>query len=78
MDLYYTPTCPACPKAKKIVRRVLKEYKDVKYRELNAFENQDKVMELGFNMVPTIVIDDEVWQSGVPDEEDLRSLLNKR
>ncbi|HEQ78769.1 MAG TPA: thioredoxin [Euryarchaeota archaeon] len=77
VDLYYTPQCPNCPAAKNIMRKLLKEFPNIEYRELNAFEHQDKAMELGFRMVPTIVIDGKIWHSGVPDEAKLREALSR-
>ena len=75
VELFYTPTCPNCPPAKNIVRRFIRGRKDIDYSELNAFDHQDRVMELGFRMVPTIVIDGKVWMSGVPTEDQLKKAL---
>ena len=72
IELFYNPTCHVCPKAKKLVKKLLKKYPDVEYIELNAFENQDRVRELGFDMVPTIVIDGKLWYSGMPDKKALK------
>lgn len=72
IELYYNPTCNVCPKAKKLVKKVLKKYPQVEYIEINAFENQDRVLELGFKRVPTIVIDGKVWHSGMPDKKALK------
>jgi glutaredoxin len=72
IELFYNPTCHVCPKAKKLVKKLLKKYPDVEYVELNAFENQDRVMALGFDMVPTIVIDGRLWHSGMPDKKALK------
>jgi small redox-active disulfide protein 1 len=72
IELFYNPTCTVCPRAKKLVKKVLKKYHDVEYVEINAFENQDRVLELGFQRVPTIVIDGKVWHSGMPDKTALK------
>jgi small redox-active disulfide protein 1 len=72
IELFYNPTCNVCPKAKKLLKKVLKKYPDVEYVEINAFENQDRVLELGFERVPTIVIDGKVWHSGMPDKKSLK------
>ncbi len=72
IELFYNPTCNVCPLAKKLVKKVLKKYPNVEYEEINAFENQDRVLELGFKIVPTIVIDGKVWHSGMPDKKALK------
>ena len=76
VELFYTPVCPNCPKAKAIVRPLVKDRKDIDYSELNAFDHQDRVMELNFKMVPTIVIDGKVWVSGIPDEDAFLKMIS--
>jgi glutaredoxin len=77
IELFYNPTCHVCPKAKKLVKKVLKKYPDVEYVELNAFEHQDRVMALGFEMVPTIVIDGQLWHSGMPDKKAFKNRIKQ-
>lgn len=72
IELFYNPTCNVCPKAMKLVKKLLKKYPEVEYLEINAFENQSRVMELGFQRVPTIVINGKVWHSGMPDKKALK------
>ncbi|UCG70176.1 MAG: thioredoxin family protein [Thermoplasmata archaeon] len=72
IELFYNPTCPICPRAKKLVKKVLKKYPQVEYDELNAYENQDRVMALGFETVPAIVIDGKLWHVGMPDKKALK------
>jgi small redox-active disulfide protein 1 len=71
IELFYNPTCPVCPLAKKMVKKVLKKYPEVEYVELNAFENQDRVIALGFQKVPAIVINGRLWHSGMPNKKAL-------
>ena len=77
IEVFYTPTCPNCPPAKAALRKFIKEHKEIEYSEINAYDHQDRVMELGFRMVPTIVVDGKVWMTGVPTEEQLKGLLSK-
>ena len=71
IELFYNPTCPICPSAKKLVKKVLKKYPQVEYVELNAFENQDRVIALGFGKVPAIAINGKLWHTGMPDKKAL-------
>jgi small redox-active disulfide protein 1 len=72
IELFYNPTCPKCSLAKKLVKKVLKKYPQVEYEEVNAFEHQDRVLELGFKTVPAIVINGNLWYTGVPNKKELK------
>ena len=75
IELFYNPSCPVCPKAKKLVKKILKKYPQVEYAEFNAFENQGRVVELGFQIVPAIVIDGKLWHTGMPDKKALKKVI---
>ena len=79
VELFYNPTCHVCPVAKKMVAKVLKKYPHVEYTETNAFEHQDRVLALGIQMVPTILIDGEIWHSGgMPDKKAFKKEIKGR
>ena len=79
VELFNNPTCHVCPLAKKMVARVLKTHPNVEYSEINAFENQDRVLALGIQMVPTILIDGEIWHSGgMPDKKAFKKEIKDR
>ncbi|UCE74520.1 MAG: thioredoxin family protein [Methanomassiliicoccales archaeon] len=75
IELFYNPGCPICPKAKKLVKKLLRKYPQVEYVELNAFEHQDRVIQLGFQAVPAIVIDGALWHVGIPDKKALKKKI---
>ncbi|UCE38279.1 MAG: thioredoxin family protein [Thermoplasmata archaeon] len=77
IELFYNPTCHVCPVAKKLVKKVLKKYPQVEYVELNAFEHQDRVLSLGFQRVPAIVIDGKLWHAGMPDKKALKKEIKR-
>lgn len=78
IEVFFNPTCPVCPHAKKLVKKVAKRYPEVQYEEVNAFENQERVMELGFETVPAIVIDGKLWHTGMPDKKALKKEIERR
>lgn len=79
VELFYNPTCHVCPLAKKMVAKVLRKFPAVEYEEVNAFENQDRVLALGFQMVPTVLIDGEIWHSGgMPDKKAFKREIKSR
>jgi glutaredoxin len=79
VELFYNPTCHVCPIAKKMVSKVLRKYSGVEYVELNAFEHQDRILALGIQMVPTILIDGEIWHSGgMPDKKAFKKRIKEQ
>ena len=51
----------------------------MEYTEINAFEHQDRVLALGFQAVPAIVIDGDLWHSGgMPDKKAFKKEIKGR
>lgn len=78
IELFYNPTSPVCSYAKKLVKKGLKKYPQIEYLEVNAFEHQDRVIELGFETVPVIAIDGKLWRGGMPDKISLRNEIKSK
>ncbi len=78
IEIFYNPTCPVCSHAKKLAKKVLKKYPQIEYFEVNAFEHQDRVIELGFETVPAIAIDGKLWHTGMPDKKSLRNEIKSK
>lgn len=70
--MFYTPTCPYCPGAKKLVREVAPSFgNSVEVEEVNAWEEQERTAKYGIMGVPAIVINGKVAFVGVPDRKAL-------
>ncbi len=70
--MFYTPTCPYCPAAKKLVKEVAPSFgNSVEVEEVNAWEHQDRTAKYGIMGVPAIVINGVVKFTGVPGRGDL-------
>lgn len=78
VELFYSPTCPDCPPVKKIFRKLLSEYPEVEYFEINVKENRKRAEELGLTHVPTIVIDGEIVFVEHVTEMEARAEIEKR
>jgi small redox-active disulfide protein 1 len=72
IEVFYTPTCPYCPMAKKVVKEVAPQFgSKVEVEEVNAWENQERTAQYGIMSVPAIVINGKVKFVGVPQKDDL-------
>jgi predicted DsbA family dithiol-disulfide isomerase len=78
IELFYSPTCPDCPPAKRIFRKLLAEYPEVEYIEINVKENLEKAREAGITHVPTIRFDGKIVFVEHVSEDEARKELEKR
>ncbi len=71
LELFFSPVCPHCPKAKVLVKEVASRYDDVEYIEVNTYteEGIKRGMSMQVMAVPTVAIDDEIRLVGWPFEE---------
>ncbi len=79
IKLLTSPRCPMCPKAKKVVERLVKEDKNVVAIELpvNTEEGFKTAMKFGIKFVPAIIVNDEHVIVGVPTLDELRKIVRK-
>ncbi len=78
VKLFTSPTCPYCPKAAEVVRKVVGE-EGIMALELpvNTDEGMREAIRFGIRAVPAVVVDDRYVFVGVPDERELKSLIRK-
>jgi small redox-active disulfide protein 1 len=74
LEIFYSPVCPYCPLARKMIREVAEKYPQLNVLEVNTYT--EKGIERGMSMqimaVPTVAIDDDIKLVGWPfTEEDL-------
>lgn len=71
LELFYSPVCPHCPKARVLVERIIKRYENVEYIEVNTYteEGIKRGMSMAVMAVPTVAVDDEIKLVGWPFEE---------
>jgi len=77
IELFYSPTCPYCPEAKRILREVLESIdREFHVDKVNVFspEGLERAKKYGILSVPTIIIENKHKLIGVPRKE---SLLGK-
>lgn len=71
LELFYSPVCPHCPKARILVENIIKRYENVEYVEVNTYteEGIKRGMSMEVMAVPTVAVDDEIKLVGWPFEE---------
>jgi len=79
IKLFTSPTCPACPKAKEVLKKLVEVCDDIKLDEIyvNNDEGLREALKYGVNAVPTIVINDRYVMVGVPDYDRLKGLIER-
>jgi len=79
VELFYSPTCPRCPKARETVIEVLgKVNRKVQFDEVNIFspEGLEKAEKYGVMAVPAIIINSRHKIVGIPAKDRLLRLIN--
>lgn len=80
LKLFTQPTCPKCPAAKELVKKI--EHKvNVEQHDIQTEDGLAEALEYGIMSTPSIVIidnDDDVlgeWRSEVPSLEELNKII---
>jgi thioredoxin 1 len=68
IELFYSPVCPHCPHARKLLADYKAENPEFEYTEVNTYteEGIDRGMTLKVMAVPCLVVDDEIKLVGWP------------
>jgi small redox-active disulfide protein 1 len=78
VKLFTSPTCPYCPRAAEVVRKVVGEEGVVALEfPVNTDEGMKEALKFGIRAVPAIVVNDEFIFVGVPDERELKMLIRR-
>jgi len=68
VELFYSPVCPHCPHARKLLAQYKEAHPGFEYTEVNTYTDEgiEKGMRLQVMAVPCLVVDDEIKFSGWP------------
>jgi len=78
IEVFYSPSCPHCPKAIRLVRKVAPRFGEkVTIEEINTCtpEGQEKSDAYGIYAVPAIALNGKVKFLGAPSEEELLAAI---
>lgn len=79
IKLLTSPTCPYCPRAREVVKKLVEEEKDIVALELSVTtdEGLKEAMRFGISGVPALIINDREVFLGVPNISELRRVLSR-
>ena len=78
LELFYSPVCPNCPSAQRLVSDAARRYPQLEFVEVNTYteEGIERGMSMGVMAVPTVALDGVIKLVGWPfEEKDLVSLI---
>ncbi len=81
VELFFSPVCPYCHSARKLVSEVAGRYPHVEFVEVDTYteEGIERGMSMRVSAVPTVAVDDEIKLVGWPfEEKDLVRLIESR
>ena len=79
VELFYSPYCPRCRKARQQVRALAAAWSaKVQFRELDVVQELDRAVSLGVLRTPALAIEGEVIAGPVPSPRSLETLFRKR
>ena len=79
IELFYIPGCEKCATARDDLKATAEQViPGIIWRELNALDELDYVVELGVLTLPAVAIDGEMVFSSLPTSGQLRRELSKR
>lgn len=77
VQVLMTPGCAKCPETEEVVDEVVAEFDGVDWEEVDISEDPGRGTELGVLSVPAVVVDGEVFGTGVPDRDELRDRVQQ-
>lgn len=80
IELFYSPMCLYCPKAKKILMEIAEEFGgEIQVEEINVLSpaGLEKAEEYGIKGVPSIILNNKAKITGVPTVQQLRKAIQR-
>ncbi|WP_456368511.1 thioredoxin family protein [Geoglobus sp.] len=79
IKLLTSPTCPYCPRAREVVKKLVEEERDIMALELSVTTDEGLrvAMRFGISGVPALIINDREVLLGVPSISELRRLVSR-
>lgn len=77
VQVLMTPSCAGCPQAERIVSEVVDEFDGADWEEIDISDDPSQGTQYGIMSVPAVVVDGELFATGVPDRDELRERVRQ-
>lgn len=78
LTLFADSMCFSKAVAMKRLRKVVGSYSGFEILEKDLVQEADEARRLGVRMSPTLLLDGKILCAGIPDEKDLKSMIDER
>ena len=80
LEIFYSPYCPRCRKARKEVRLLATAWPAarLRYRERDVLEDLERAVAVGVLQTPALAMDGRLIAGPVPSRKALKELLRRR
>lgn len=75
LELFIDPACFCKDRAKRLIEKMLQDFPDILFKEINMVQEPERAREAGAMMSPTIVLDGKIISVGLPEESQLKKTL---
>lgn len=75
LELFTHAGCFSRKDADKVIQKILQDFPDVSFREVDMLQEPTRASEIGIQMPPTLVYNGKIMFIGIPSEAKLRELL---
>lgn len=75
LELFIDPACFCKDRAKRLIEKMLQDFPDILFKEINMVQEPERAREAGAMMSPTIVLDGKIISVGLPEENQLKKTL---
>lgn len=75
LELFIDPMCFCKDRAKSLITKLLQDFPDISFKEVNVLEESERAQEIGVLMSPTFALNGKIIALGLPEESQLRKIL---
>lgn len=75
LELFIDPVCFCKDRAKMLIEKMLQDFPDILFKEINMVQESERAREVGAMMSPTIVLNGKIISVGLPEESQLKETL---
>ncbi|MCR4337692.1 MAG: thioredoxin family protein [Candidatus Omnitrophica bacterium] len=75
LEFFSDPICFCRDKAKSLITKILQDFSDISFKEVNILTESERAQEIGVIMSPTLVLNGKIIAIGLPEENQLKKIL---